>query len=273
MIARDTTASDESRRSLAFAAAAVVSALRGSSIWTRFPTSCESYVPRHDNELRRTGENLSAALDRTAQTDRETFDRLVALIGAVGGDGITRVRTTGSELGDVMLALEERYGDGPVQITPAREMSDGLLRFTAIATALLTAHQGLDIDLAVEATPAGVLLVLEELENGLHPSQSGRVLQLLQDVSADLSTQVLFTSHSPALLNELTGELNTSVVVCHRTDTGHTEMTRMVELAGYPEAIAAGRLGDLVSSGRMVRPEHRQVNFHNLDHILGHDDL
>ena len=41
-----------------------------------------------------------------------------------------------------MLALRERDGN---ELTPAREMSDGLLRFLAIATALLTANKGLTL--------------------------------------------------------------------------------------------------------------------------------
>jgi predicted ATPase len=80
-----------------------------------------------------------------------------------------------------MLALKE--GDGS-EVTPAREMSDGLLRFLAIATALLTANRGLDIDPGL-STPGeaegGVELVLEELENGLHPAQADRVLRLIND--------------------------------------------------------------------------------------------
>ncbi|MFF0542436.1 AAA family ATPase [Nocardia thailandica] len=245
-------------RSVLQGSAVVIAALRGTFHLDPVPHLMRNYVTRRDSELRRTGENLSAALGRLAALEPETFGQIVDLVRAVGGDGIRDIRITGSELGDVMLALEEQYGTEPVQLTPAREMSDGLLRFTAIATALLTAHRGLDIDQEVTGVDGGVLLLLEELENGLHPSQSGRVLQLLQETSASTETQVLFTSHSPALLNELTGQLNTGVVVCHRTPTGTTELTRLVDLDGYAEAMAAGRLGDLISTGRMVRPEPRR---------------
>lgn len=257
-VALTVAAISASARSVLDGAGVVIAALRGTFHLDPVPHLMRNYVTRRDSELRRTGENLSAALGRLADSEPATFRHIVDLVRAVGGDGIQNIRITGSELGDVMLALEEQYGSEPEQLTPAREMSDGLLRFTAIATALLTAHRGLDIDQELTGVEGGVFLLLEELENGLHPSQSGRVLQLLQDTSASTETQVLFTSHSPALLNELTGQLNTSVVVCHRTTTGTTELTRLVDLDGYAAAMAAGRLGDLVSSGRMVRPEPRR---------------
>jgi AAA15 family ATPase/GTPase len=107
-----------------------------------------------------------------------------------------------------------------------------------------------------------VLLVIEELENGLHPSQAGRVLQLVKDVSNDLSTQVMFTTHSPALLNAMTGRFNKSVIVCYRdSETGLSHLSRLPQLSGYAEAMAAGRLGDVMSQERLLRPERIDANF------------
>jgi predicted ATPase len=266
-------AETEVEKSVVRAATAVASALRAVFHLDPIPHLMRDYVAERDNDLRRTGENLSAALYRLTRNEPSTFRQLIELVRAVGGDGISDIEVTRSELGDVMLALREKYAGRPSEQTPAREMSDGLLRFMAIATALLTSNRGLDIDHhPIDGPTAGVLLVIEELENGLHPSQSGRVLQLLQQVCTDLSTQILFTSHSPALLNELTGNLNTSVVVCHRdSHSGHTTTTRLVDLEGYAEAMAAGRLGDLVSAGRMIGPEHRRVDIGEFNRLLGID--
>jgi predicted ATPase len=113
-------------------------------------------------------------------------------------------------------------------------MSDGMLRFLAVATALLTANRGLDIDPGIRAShddvAAGVLLVVEELENGLHPSQAARVLRLIQETSSELGTQVIFTFR--------------------------TRLRRLTALPGYPESMASGRLGDLVS--RVERETYRE---------------
>ncbi|WP_322780508.1 AAA family ATPase [Frankia sp. Cas4] len=258
-------------RAVIAAAAAVTGALRGTFHLDPVPHLMRDYVPGRDAELRRTGANLSASLGRLRQDDLGTFNRLVALVREVADAQVRELIVTESGLGDVMLAIRE--GKDRQEVTPAREMSDGLLRFIAIATALLTSNRGLDIDqglLAPGGPPAGVLLVIEELENGLHPSQAVRVMRLIQETIRELDNQVIFTTHSPALLNALPGSANDDVIVCYRdVDDGYSHLDRLTDLPGYAEAMAAGRLGDLMSSGRLVRPEERRTDFAEFNRLLG----
>jgi predicted ATPase len=251
----------------------VTSALRGAFHLDPVPHLMRDYVSERDTELRRTGENVSAAISKLDRTDRATFARLVELVRQVADDRIRGITVTRSPLGDVMLALEE--GDGTTtEITPAREMSDGLLRFVAIATALLTSNSGLDIDTGAAATglEPSVLLLIEELENGLHPAQAGNVLELIKEAARDPATRVMVTTHSPALLNFMTGELTRSVLVCYRdSTTGASRIARLAELAGYAQAMASGRLGDVVSQGRLIRPEPDpgSTDFQEFNRLLG----
>lgn len=253
-------------------AQAVTAALRGVFHLDPIPHLMRDYVPERDVDLRRTGENLSAALHKLQRFDHDTFNRIVELVRQVGDEHISGIDVVSSELGDVMLALREKYSRRRRERTPAREMSDGLLRFVAIATALLTSNRGLDIDPGPtdEGPRSGVLLVIEELENGLHPSQAGRVLELIKDVSSELATQVMVTTHSPALLNEMTGLLNDSVIVCYRDPVaGRSRLSRLPDLAGYADAMAAGRLGDVVSTGGLVQPENTDRNIDEFSRLLG----
>jgi predicted ATPase len=258
-------------RAVVQAAEAVISALRGTFHLDPVPHLMREYVSERDVELRRTGANLSAAIARLRREDRSTFRRLVGLVRDVADTPIRDLTVTESGLGDVMLALRE--GTANRELTPAREMSDGLLRFLAVATALLTANRGLDIDPGVvptEGPPGGVLLVVEELENGLHPSQADRVLRLIQETVKELDTQVIFTTHSPALLNALPGSANDGVIVAYRDGgDGYSWLQRLTDLPGYAEAMATGGLGDLVSRGRMVRPEQRRTDFTEFNRLLG----
>jgi predicted ATPase len=151
-------------------------------------------------------------------------------------------------------------------------MSDGLLRFMAIATALLTADRGLDVDGIGPGREisGGVLLVVEEIENGLHPSQAARILSLVRETSQREGVQVALTTHSPALLNALPGELNRNVLVCYRDpETGYSKLSRLTELPGYAQAMASGRLGDVVAADRMVRPEEKTDDFSEFNRLLG----
>ncbi|MEV6984136.1 ATP-binding protein [Sphaerisporangium sp. NPDC051017] len=145
-----------------------------------------------------------------------------------------------------MLALNE--GDAK---TPAREMSDGLLRFIAIATALLRRGRDLDVggrDLGDDER--AVTIVIEELENGLHPSQANKLLKLVRNFSDDDGTRALFTTHSPALLSALSSEDHAGVVVCSREPaSGRSRLQRLPEIDGYPSLMARGELGQVVASG------------------------
>jgi predicted ATPase len=254
-------------------AQAVTAALRGAFHLDPVPHLMREYVSERDTELRRTGENISAAIARLRRDDGAAFDRLQQLVQQIAGERIHGIVVTRSELGDVMLALEEGL-PGHLELTPAREMSDGLLRFVAVATALLTPNRALDIDpgLSMEDGARGILLVIEELENGLHPSQAGRVLQLIKEASSDLAKQVIVTTHSPALLNAMTGKLNRSIIVCYRdAETGLSRLSRLTEIPGYAEAMASGKLGDVVTQGHLTRPEYPESDFSQFNQLLGID--
>lgn len=239
---------------------AVLSALRGVFHLDPVPHLMRDYVPQRDSQLRRTAENLSAALMRLESQDLPALRKIVEHIRAVADDRVQGVSFVTSDLGDIMFALDEARG-GTSERIPAREMSDGLLRFTAVAAALLTSRH-LDIDPGSPVrdghagTDGGVHVVIEELENGLHPSQASRLLELVRE-SVDPRTRVLATTHSPALLDAAEGVLNDSVYMCHRVpETGFSAITPLGELPGYARALAERSLGGAVTADSLLcRPE------------------
>jgi predicted ATPase len=180
---------------------------------------------------------------------------------------VHKLTVSSSDLGDVMLALDE----GRSGLTPAREMSDGMLRFLAVCTAVLSGGAGLDLgpDDDPEMTRT-LMLVVEELENGLHPSQAATVLQLVKQASRESNTQVLITTHSPALLSALDGSDHQGVVVCSRNSTdGHSRLLPLTELDGYAAAMATGPLGDVVTRGNLPLEPKGDRDFSAFDRLLG----
>ncbi|WP_037912528.1 AAA family ATPase [Actinacidiphila yeochonensis] len=231
------------------------------------PHLMRQYVPSRDSNLRRTAENLSAAVGNIERTNDPLFRRLVELLRGLADHEIETLAVTRSELGDVMIALNE----GPLGLTPAREMSDGMLRFLAITTSLLTGGRGLDLGPTnAEQDERSLMLVVEELENGLHPSQASEVLGLVRQAAAENSTQVLITTHSPALLSALDAADHDGVVVCWRdSDTGTSRLARLTELDGYPAAMAAGSLGEVVTQGRLDTRPRPERDYSEFDRLLG----
>jgi len=85
---------------------------------------------------------------------------------------------------------------------PARGLSDGTLRFLALAV--------LELD-----PEAKGLLCLEEPENGIHPQRIPAMLELLEDIAVDTNMpiatdnplrQVIINTHSPAVVAQVSGD-------------------------------------------------------------------
>ncbi len=149
---------------------------------------------------------------------------------------------------DAMLYCEEVWVSSQEPKTvDARGMSDGTLRFLAILTALLT-------------RPKGSQIVIEEVDNGLHPSRSGLLLKMLLDIGEKRQIDVLVTTHNPALLDELDYELVPSVVVAHRDPkTGESKLTVLEDLHILPKVLASGPLGRATSKGLLERSLDRAI--------------
>ncbi len=82
----------------------------------------------------------------------------------------------------------------------------------------------------------------------------------------------MLSTHSPALLNALTGDQHSGVVVVQRERTsGRSTATRLVELPGYLRMMATSRLGEAVTSGRLAEAAKvpPPVSDSELDRILG----
>ena len=137
---------------------------------------------------------------------------------------------------DAMLYCEEGYSDPPM-LLDARGMSDGTLRFLAILVALLT-------------RPKGSLLVVEEVDNGLHPSRSNLLLEILRDVGQGRGVDVMVTTHNPALLDAMGTEMIPFITVAHRkASNGATDLTLLEDLDDLPRLLAIGTVGKLATKG------------------------
>lgn len=139
-------------------------------------------------ERHRNGENHAEA---DKQVYYEIANRLATLIDDV--DKVWVDRDDRREL----LTLMVTSRDGTSH--PAKALSDGTMRFLALAV------------LALDPEARG-LLCLEEPENGIHPERIPKILQLLQDIATDIDEpvgadnplrQVIINTHSPAVVMQV----------------------------------------------------------------------
>lgn len=244
-------------------AVTVIETLRAVFILDPVPSLMRQYVPARDTVLRRQADNLSAVIGGL-EGDHVRWARLAELVEALPEQHVTGVGVETSQLGDVILTLREQFGGEDVPIS-GRVMSDGMLRFLAFAAALLEAPEVSD----KHSTGANTQLVIEEIENGLHPSQAVRIVQLIKEESARRRIRTLATTHSPAMLTALDAADHDGVILCRRNpETAVSELVSLVDLPGYAEALAAGTLGDAVALQRIDAVPDTSARLAALDALL-----
>ncbi len=263
-VAARVPAKTQAGREIHHVAEQMLEALRGIFILDPIPQQMREYVPEKDTRLRRNADNLSAAL-ADLMRDEPTREALFEMTQSLSEAQVADLGVVRSDLGDVMTTLRERLGDDLHPI-PARLMSDGTLRFLAIAAALLEARPATDE--SGDLTAARRLLVVEELENGLHPSQVQLLLKRLK-LEAATGARTLATTHSPAMLDALTGDDHKGVVVCSRDSDGWTRATELTEFPDYFEVIGGGPLGTAAIRDRLRPQEHEPTEQRSLVDVLG----
>ena len=137
------------------------------------------------------GAHIPSTLERIGRYE-EISNRVATLLPevrkiSVDVDNSRRLKT---------LLMEQRSG----VVHKARALSDGTLRFLALAT------------MAFDPEAKG-LICLEEPENGIHPSRISAILELLREMAIDSEfgvsadnplRQVIVNTHSPVVVRNLT---------------------------------------------------------------------
>jgi predicted ATPase len=149
------------------------------------------------------GGNLALVLDRLNLHDR--LNRVNEVLHRFC-DLFSRVLTSNSGGIAQLYIIEEGTGS-----FSALSLSDGTLRLLCLLAVLLD-----------PAPPP--LVCIEEPEVGMHPDAIRMIADLL--VEASSKTQLIVTTHSPALVDALSDQPE-SVVVCERDFDGFTEFRRL----------------------------------------------
>lgn len=226
-------------------------ALRSIFILDPIPSHMRGFSPLSDR-LEPDAGNIAGVLAALPSEVRIVIERtLTRYASELPERDIARVyaETVGKFNTDAMLYCEENFDERSKPfVVDARGMSDGTLRFLAILTALLT-------------RPKSSLLVIEEVDNGLHPSRSHLLLGMLRDIGAQREVDVMVTTHNPALLDEMGTSMVPFITVAHRdVKTGATVLTLLEEIEQLPKLLAQGPVGKLSSKGLIEKALQSQAD-------------
>lgn len=221
--------------------------LRRSFVFDPIPKLMRDYDRIGNRVLARHAANLSPvlyALHKGSDDDKAALSRILGWIKQLPEEPFEAFDFVTTQLGDVMFGLREQPG-GP--LVDARLLSDGTLRCIAVLTALETVEEG-------------SRLIIEELDNGLHPSRTGVLANAIWDASKRRKLNVLCTTHNPATLDALTDEQLKGVVVAHwDKQQKASRLTRLLDIPRADVLLERGHLGDLVT--RRIIEQHLMPGF------------
>jgi predicted ATPase len=221
------------------------------------PARMREYSFTNDKRLLGDGTNLSSVLHRLwgadAEADSEPFATqrraILAFIQSLPEQDIAGLSFLDGPRGEVMVQLVETFGGTPTAYD-ASLLSDGTLRVLAIAAAMLSA-------------PQGSLVVIEEIDNGVHPSRARHLLDSIRSIAERRKLRVLLSTHNPAMLDALPDVAVPDVVFCYRDPaSGASMLVRMQEIPDVPELLIQGPLGHLMTSGALERFVKSQPGSH-----------
>jgi len=205
------------------------------------------------NKLMGDCSNLSGVLF-TLWQDESLQPIIIAFIKSLPEQDVTGIEFFKDRRGKVSLELIETFG-GTERKWSVELLSDGTLRVLAIAAALLSA-------------PEGATVVIEEVDNGVHPSRAKQLLKTMREQATERNIRLLLSTHNPALMDALPDEALADVVFCYRDPTqGDSRLLRLADVQDYAGLVSQGPLGELVTNGIMdrfikspVTPEQKKKN-------------
>ena len=191
------------------------------------------------SELKPDGSNIAGVIAALNPEEKEKLEaELTKYVSPLPEKDIKKIQavTVGLNNSDAMLYCFEEWN--PDKAIDARGMSDGTLRFAAIVVALLTAKPH-------------SLLVIEEIDNGLHPSRAKELVKVLKEISIKRNVDVLCTTHNPTLIDELGGEMIPFINYVKRDAEGNSVIELLEEKDNLAKLMASSSIGDLMTEDKL----------------------
>ncbi len=216
----------------------IVKDLQNITIFNPVPEKMRGYSPV-SSELKPDGSNIAGVIASLPKDEKEKLEaELTKYVSPLPEKDIRKIQsvTVGLNNSDAMLYCYEEWNpDKPID---ARGMSDGTLRFAAIVLALLTAKPH-------------SLLVIEEIDNGLHPSRAKELVKVMKELSQKRSVDILCTTHNPVLINELGNDMIPFISYVKRDSEGNSVIELLEEKDNLAKLMASSTIGGIMTEDKL----------------------
>jgi len=192
------------------------------------------------------GINLAACIHNMTPCDREQLDKTISKLV----DCKVKIKT--ADVGRIELYIEEDFCSTITRINKDH-ISDGLLRiiaFTVISfmerTIAIITNDGhylaTESGKILAAQKRDGLILLDEIENGINPYLTERIILSLRNLVVESDRQIIITTHSPVMLNDFMPE---EIVFLWRDKNGFVHAKRFFDTEEMREALSFLNPGEI----------------------------
>ncbi|MBA0243121.1 hypothetical protein D7Y16_09535 [Stenotrophomonas maltophilia] len=195
------------------------------------------------------GEDLAAFIHGLSEDERNLFLQKISSIYPSVND----VKARAARYGWKRVFVSESFGAGAE--LDARHANDGLLRISAVVaqtvalSAAVRASRSKDGNIGNPDQKGYQVLLMDEIENGINPE----VIQRLVDYLVEVRQQVIFTTHSPMILNYMQDDLaRESVFLMHRRVDGAASVVPFYTIPSVAERLEVMGPGEAFADVSLV---------------------
>lgn len=216
----------------------VINHLKNIRMLDPIPSAIRDYVRITDVELRQNCDNLSAVLNKMCK-DVYKKEQLLKIVRNLPENDVADIEFVETAIGDVIFALREKNMN-TTELVDARQLSDGTLRCIAVLTAVLISEPG-------------SMVMIEELDNGIHPARVYKLTEQLITIGKERGIDIIITTHNATLLNEYKKDELVGVSVVYRDkEKGTSRIKSFIDIENFPAMLAAGGLGDAMLDESLI---------------------
>lgn len=172
-----------------------------------------------------------------ADTQVQTYKAIMKYLRPLPDKDIKSIRAEKVPLTDMaMLFCTEEWQEGIAQDQSARGMSDGTLRFAGIIAMLVTAE-------------SNSLVLLEELDKGVHPSRAKNLVTMLKEIGRQKQLDIICTTHNATFVDELGPQMIPFISYVKRNESdGCTDIRLLEENEKLARLMATRTVGGMMTN-------------------------
>ena len=166
-----------------------------------------------------------------------TYEAILKYLKPLPDRDIKSIRADKIPMTDkAMLFCTEEWTAGHTQEQSALGMSDGTLRFAGIIAMLITAEDK-------------ALIMLEELDKGVHPSRAKDLVKMLKEIGKQKKLDIICTTHNATFVDELGPQMIPFISYIKRNEeNGCTDIHLLEENEQLARLMASKSVGDMMTN-------------------------